>query len=150
MYQKIVVFALVATLTTSISATDVDLEKYLCVTDLSTGFFFDRGKWRIADFDVRKTFIISKSDDERYVYGLSDFGSKHQALHCEEGFNKHGWLVCKGWRNFRFNKRSLRFIHTSEYGYVIAGTGIKDEINDEITDEITDTPYMEIGTCSLF
>jgi len=150
MYQKMVVFALVATLTTSISAADVDVEKYLCVTDLSTGFFFEKGEWRIADFDVRKTFIISKSDDERYEYGLTDFGSKHQTLHCDEGFNEYGWLTCKGWRNFRFNKRSLRFIHTSDYGYVIAGTGIRDERTDEITDEITDTPYMEIGTCSPF
>jgi len=133
-------------LTVSIKADDTDTERYLCVAEQSTGFKFDKStnSWKSTDFLVENKFIILS--DEPDLYTIHEFRSEILKVPCE--VFKNGFLNC--WIStgrVRFNKKTMRFIHSMSVGYIEEGLEIVEGFT--MTAE-GNTPYMEIGTCSKF
>jgi len=122
-------------------------ERYICFPDHRTGFKYDASSknWEQANFKSDHKYIISKSDDKRFTFEVKETGKNFPTFSCKEGFNEHGYLMCQGIGEFKFNKKNGRYILTFSVGYynVLPDT-------DFSTDEKSDTPYIEIGKCSPF
>lgn len=111
---------------------------YLCVSELSTGFSYEKNtkKW------VQTKFI---TENEKYLLKESKgiFLAKHfdglTNSSCEK-LNANGFTNCKiGDAEFFFNKNSKRFQVYGKLGYVGTSKSI---------DELGYTPSLTIGTCT--
>lgn len=145
-WPTVVSIMLAMALTVSIKADDTDTERYLCIAEQATGFKFDKStnRWRSTDFQVEHKFIISSDDSD--LYTIHEFRTKILTFPCE--VYKNGFLTCRiSGGQVRFNKKTMRFIHTMVNGYVGAGLEI---IEGFIMTEGADTPGIQIGTCSKF
>lgn len=123
-------------------------EKYLCVSDRSTGFRYDESSksWEQARFKANRKYIISKSDDKEYTFKVIRIGENYPICYCMQGFNEPGYLFCQGpGGDFRFNKKNGRYILIYSIGYYNV---LPDSMF--LTDENSDTPFIEIGKCSPF
>ena len=118
-------------------------DRYLCVADMASGFYFDSSSksYKQTHFDVRDNkYIVSKSELKYAELELRKVGQKAAVYLSPDGFSPDGGLAY--FRNsfmgeFRVSKRTGRYIHVYMMGYV---TG----------DSEGNTPFIEIGKCSPF
>ena len=126
-------------------------EQYLCVTEHSTGFFYNKSSrsWERRHFRTDNKYIIRKSNSKDISYKVIEVGEKIPDYICKDEFDKDGYLYCEnsheyllgtlGIRinsgNFSFNKENGRFLE-----FIIGGY-----ISDD-----KDSPYISIGVCSPF
>ena len=136
MKMKIIVAAIYLTISTFALSQEVT---YLCVSDLSTGFTYEKNlhKWTNSKFKADEKFIVKKLKSE---YTVKKFDVNF-ITNCD-GANTHvnGFLNCPipdG--DFFVNLNSKRFQYYQRIGYV--GT-------DKSIDEMGLTPHVTIGTCS--
>jgi hypothetical protein len=125
-------------------------ERYLCITDSSCGFSFNKssGNWEHVFFKANSKYIISKPEAgtlyERAAFVVHRVGESVPCAVCMDGFDEYGYLSCSD-GGFLANRTNGRFIYASVFGYV----NVLPEVNG-ITDETSDTPWIEIGKCSPF
>lgn len=132
--KKILTLMLAITITSSFAQD----KTYLCVSELSTGFSYEKKmkKW------VQSKFII---ENEKYVlketkgtFSAKQFDGLTNSI-CEN-LNANGFLNCKiGESELFFNINSKRFQVYVKQGYV--GTS-------KSTDEYGFTPSLTIGSCT--
>jgi hypothetical protein len=119
---------------------------YLCVTDLATGFSFDKttSSWKVANFAPRGKYLVSRSSGKGYAWEVKAVGDKEPQATCKKDFSEFGTLVCEGFTELRMNRNSGRFLAIYAIGYW------SDDKNllDGILREGANTPNMEIGKCS--
>jgi hypothetical protein len=122
-------------------------DQYFCVSNMSTGFSYDKNlrRWESVDFNISENkYIISKISGG--IYEVTETGGKNSTCHCDSDFNGFGYLNCDcALGKFKFNKLNGRFIMSYIGGYF----NVLPEIN-QITDESSDTPHITIGVCSPF
>jgi hypothetical protein len=132
--KKILTLMLAITITSAYSQD----KTYLCVSELSTGFSYEKKikKW------VQTKFI---TENEKYVLKQTKgtFSAKHfdglTNSSCENS-NANGFLNCKiGDTELFFNTNTKRFQVYVKLGYVGASKS---------TDEFGYTPSLTIGTCT--
>ncbi len=116
-------------------------EGYLCVAEIATGFIFNKSKdrWEPASSKVDGKYLLNKSSESKKSWEVKNIGESLPAK-CIDGFDKHGYIECKGRMDFKMNNKSLRYIINEPYGYVVE--------EYSIYDEGTLMPYLEIGKCS--
>lgn len=127
-----------ALLSTSVSASN----SYLCITDMATGFAFDKNQnqWHSADFKAGRKYIVSKQTDSESAWEVREVGLNFATSFCKDGFTKYGTLSCQGPEIFLMNKNSLRFLSV----YIVGYWGS----DDKSTHEGENTPSISIGKCS--
>jgi len=133
--MKRILFLILATTITSAYSQD---KKYLCVSELSTGFSYEKKtkKW------VQTKFI---TENEKYILqeNKGAFSAKHfdgLANSSCDNLNANGFLNCNiGDTQFFFNINSKRFQVYVKLGYV----GTSKSLN-----EYGYTPSLTIGTCT--
>ena len=128
-------------------------ESYLCITDLSTGFAFDKQRktWTIERFNPKGKYILTASEKDPSKWEVREPGDKMPSAWCEGGFSVLGALRCDGFIDFRMNKHNLRFVSTYLAGFWT--DNIPRNIpgaEDAHFIEGDNTPYIQIGKCSLF
>lgn len=130
-----------------LTATSAWAESYLCISDQAAGFSFNKGqkKWSATTFQANNKYIIKRPPTGTNIeWFVTKFGSNDFATaFCARDFEDSGVLFCAGLRDFKFNKKNMRFLSTYSIGY------FSDSPDSEWSKEGGDTPSMEIGTCSL-
>lgn len=144
-------FRLAPTLIAILTATSAQgAEDYICASDHVAGFAFDRDtkQWRATSFRADEKFLIKSSPKEDRAQGIyftvTKTGSSRPDFVCERDFGTYGSLTCGGFGQFKFNKRTLRFMSTYTIGYTDEGLGIGN-LNMQ---EGSNTPAMSIGRCT--
>jgi len=129
MSHKILLLLIVVLLPMSVNA-----ESYLCITEHSAGFIYDKNtkEWESAEFKADSKYIVSRSDGDIIPWSVVKHGKNLIMDLCTEDF-ENGYLKCD---KFTMGKENMRFILVNTYGFVIHGN------------EGEDTPNMEIGKCS--
>jgi hypothetical protein len=103
---------------------------YLCVTELATGFTFDKQakRWSIATSPIGKYVVSRRQPDEHrwdgalpYEWKVIPVGSKSPEAFCNEDIANEDALVCRGDSEFRLNKKALRFERALLGGYWAQG-----------------------------
>ena len=123
-------------------------EQYLCIADKVSGFSFNNVSmdWENATFNGGSKFVISKPDDANVAFVVHEVGKSAVTATCGSGFDELGSLSCTGYGgDFRFNRKSGRFINSYVAGYYNIIPGV-----NSLTDRNSDTPSIEIGKCSPF
>ena len=125
-------------------------EGYICVMDMSTGFYFEAGVWHSTKFIPDKKLTVRRSTQgDKWM--LSELGEQTAMNSCSDDFDEAGNLYCgkefpdeagvsrASPYDFRMNRKSLRFLLAYLEGYYNATLG----------NEAENTPYVAIGKCSL-
>ena len=113
---------------------------YLCVSDFSTGFRYDKEakRWGPATFRPSEKYLVSqKSANDKWQ--VKPVGTDYPMAYCDKGFNESDILICDGVQEFRFNRKLLRFVSVYMLGYYVLPSDGQ---------EGGDTPNLIIGTCS--
>jgi hypothetical protein len=129
---------------------------YVCVTDIQTGFAFDKEqkRWHQANFEAEAKYVISKAsrkdlqtenlvaaEDETLV--VKSIGASIPVSVCRKGFektfDKDDEAHCEGVIHFKMSRRLLRFLAVSSHGYWKY---------DAMATEGYFLPTMSIGKCS--
>ena len=121
-------------------------DSYLCVTDMATGFAFDKSQkqWHSTSFKVSNKYLVSKAQREGYAWEVKTAGSTIALIFCKANFTEAGALRCEGdLQEFNMNKKNLRFLSFYRAGYWTDGTG-----RTVLGMEGDNTPAIEIGKCS--
>lgn len=123
-------------------------ESYLCIAEYVSGFQYhsSTSTWLPVGYESDSEFTISSSSEADFssveftpAWVVQRQGDTGPNMYCEDDFDASGNLNCTwGWR-LHFNKNTLRYLMTYEYGYVV-NQGDEDEGDSE--------PHMEIGACS--
>ena len=132
------IFCLVFLSTFSLSA--IGQTSYLCISDLSVGFSFNKGSqsWERANFNVKnEKFMLSINSSGEWRW--KEFGKEGTGVFCGKQFSEHGYLRCESFTQVSFNRKNLRFQSYYPVGYVNKGI---------VGNEGGDTPAITIGTCS--
>lgn len=117
---------------------------YLCISEESTGFYYEKGQWGRASFNVKNDkFILReiKTGESGYLdkensYGIFPIGEKQPELQCGISESEDNF-VCQGLLGqLYFSPKSGRFIKTYITGY---WDGIDSNEN---------TPVITRGRCS--
>jgi hypothetical protein len=113
----------------------------LCISDQSTGFKFQDGKWKIVSFDIdgEKFVVRQPSEDEGQTakWLIMKVGESIPQAWCDEDFSSGGRLTCVGLgTEWRINNQTLRFTYWYHVGYT---DGVDAEGN---------TPNITIGKCA--
>lgn len=120
------------------------IEGYFCVADISSGFSYNdvSKKWVISSFNVDDAkYMLRPSKNPAFKWEVIKIGDPVSMIVCVEEFNEYGYLNCRGIHEFRFNKKTSRFLMAYLFGYYLLPeqTGIYKGSNN---------PYIEIGKCS--
>jgi len=143
--QKITVALALGSLVT---ATSVNAEGWLCVSESSTGFAYDATtkSWQRSGFKPDGRYVIRPNRKNGLTWEVAELGKNNDAPISECGVqpNEAGVLVCTSIGNeFRINTKNQRFIHVYWLGY-----WTYDPDNWILRNEAADTPSMTIGKCS--
>jgi hypothetical protein len=119
-------------------------DSYVCVAESAVGFDYNKTskKWERKDFKTESKYVLSKSSDAGKGWEVKKIGQK-EGTSCGSGFDENGFIRCSGILDFLMNNKSLRYIVSHLYGYVI-----KEYPKDSPLEEGSLTPYLEIGKCS--
>ena len=65
---------------------------YLCVTDMDTGFAFDkdRQQWHSVDFRAESKFVVSKTTTGAHAWEVKQVGYEIPFIVCTQDFNELG------------------------------------------------------------
>ena len=126
--------------------------QYFCNADEITGYYFENGKWGVANFNSPPKYVFKEtvSPDRGPTWGpgekiweLTEVGDSFSIARCSDWTtNMNGQrertaiIECHGIYKMKFNKTSLRFLLSYFAGYI------------DGTDDNRDTPYLAIGKCS--
>ena len=123
-------------------------ESYVCLSEASTGFKLNEltKTWESATFSTRQKYIIKrltwseKAAEEELGGRASEWqvmkvGVDISVAKCRDDFSRAGMLFCRGSQDFRFSKKTLRFLSVYFFGYLVDGPSHRD------------TPFMELGVC---
>jgi hypothetical protein len=153
------------------SMTSAHADGWLCVSDKSTGFSYDKftKSWNISNFHADNKYIVRRPNAK----DIKTWGDIDSTLHLEylmfpmgeevlfDGFTPNerpcdqpisqvnakeslysGVLICKwGLDTFSINTRTLRMQYHYAMGYIQQGNG-------PLPYDQVDTPFLEIGKCS--
>lgn len=124
----------------------VAVEAYLCISNMATGFSFDKERrvWRDAAFRDGRRYLVVKSSENPKKWEIKTIGQPESSASCDDGFSGAGLMMCKGAIEFRMNRNSLRFIAAHLFGYWTADIPSP---SGEF-EEGKFTPYLLIGKCS--
>ncbi len=97
---------------------------YICTPEASTGFRYEQGSWKIAQFSEKDFLIrILKKDDPGFInhketpYAVFDPEEKVPDMYCAiRGLA----LTCSGLGELDFSSRTGRFIRTNMLSYISA------------------------------
>ncbi|MDM7950090.1 hypothetical protein [Hydrogenophaga sp.] len=124
---------------------------YLCVADKATGMGFDKasGVWEVRTFRADSKYLVSEATErEEAIYAakwlVKKMGSSSPTLLCPEGFSEIGFLFCENLGEFKFNRKSGRYLRSYTMGYFNDMPGKAGPLRAEGDD----TPAIEIGKCS--
>ena len=138
----------ILTLTLSVEAEDSD--SYICVADQTTGFTFEQGTWKSTNFKEDRKFLfkreVAQHDGPNWnsgdkIWSMSELGQENSSMLCSDKVNLSSGpivlddIVCHGFTNVKFNKKSLRVL----LSYFV---GFTDGDNND------NTPTITIGKCS--
>lgn len=144
--------ALVLSFALGFSGAAVAADSYLCISDQSTGFAFnkDTGQWKPANFTAGKKYVLSR-DGKGWV--LKEFGQANPVLRCPNDFNPSHYLGCDdGSMQFRMNSRILRYELAYLLGYYVDYNELDSSLakipGATLLHEGDDNPAIEIGKCS--
>ena len=121
---------------------------YVCTVEQSAGLTFDKGTkvWSGTALRSTGTFLVSRPDSEQSKAGLvwivKDVQANTAMSACESDFNAAGYLKCKGFGEFTFNRKNLRFLRSYTFGYVTDGVE-----ESRLGEEGSNTPMLEAGRC---
>ncbi|MEO8631586.1 MAG: hypothetical protein ABI612_26350 [Betaproteobacteria bacterium] len=122
-------------------------ETYVCLSEASTGFKLNAGTnaWEAVTFSTQQKYIVKRIagmkkgagqlTDQPATWHVMKVGFDLSVAQCRDDFSTAGVLSCRGLQDFRFSKKTLRFLTAYFFGYVADGTSHRD------------TPYLEIGVC---
>jgi hypothetical protein len=147
MKRLIVMTALIVTLWHGgVAGASTAGESYLCVTDMATGFGFDKGRrqWHRANLQDERKYLVSKATTATYAWEVEEVGETHALIECEGDFTEFGFLFCDGLGDFRMNKHTLRFLFLYPIGYWNTAPAGSPERGLRVG---ADTPHMAIGKC---
>jgi hypothetical protein len=128
------------------------------VPEQAAGFYYKEsiGDWESTKFNAEsETFLITPVDKEsvseyfkKYEYKLKFLGEKLATAYCDNTIDMTllpAVLYCAGkGEEYRFNKKSLRFIKINYVGYYNV---LKDGIGVPKTDKESNEPNMVIEKC---
>lgn len=124
--------------------------KYLCISDVATGFAYVNKEWKSGNFKVKddryilRKFTKEENDEpllglfrEGYRYGLFSFGADIEDYLCNFSLiDGKGRYSCGGSKGeFEMSLDSMLFIKTNTYGF----HGEKSN---------SSTPHISIGRCT--
>jgi hypothetical protein len=121
--------------------------QWICLTEQSTGFYFDTALklWKPTNFRSESKFVVKNSTLTGYKYDIKKVGQEFPIASCKDDFFASTFLHCSGiGGSFKFNKVTLRFQNVYEMGYFNPTPGLNNAKEGE------DTPAIEIGKCSEF
>lgn len=114
-------------------------ERFLiCTAELATGFEYEDGEWRRADFDIEgmKYLILRRGQGKGVTYSIARLNAPFKGL-CKKSGPEDDVILCSYFlHDFKINIKSRRFIASYLYGYV----------NGQVKGG--DTPYLLIGKCA--
>ena len=126
------------------------IDSYLCVSDISTGFRYNKAldKWEIVNFivDVNQ-FIVSRSTDKNIAWEVNRDGESSEYSICKKDFDEYGFLYCVSNIIFKMNRFNLRFININPTGYYNSKSENIQEVM--LFNDGSSEPYIEIGRCSI-
>jgi hypothetical protein len=152
-------YPIAAVIGVGLATSSVARESYLCITESSAGFSFDKQlrTWSPASFRGGRKFIFRQKQDEdnatmpwAWTWALFPFGSTEAWAVCGKDFEISDYTQeCDGIYDFAFNRKTLRFQIYYKFGFAIPSTNAA--INGVTSNELegNDTPFIAIGTCSL-
>ena len=126
------------------SPTFAEDDSYVCVAESAVGFDYNNTskKWERTDFKTESKYVVSKSSDASKGWEVKKIGQS-EGTSCGNGFDENGFIRCSGIIDFLMNNKSLRYIVSHLFGYVI-----KEYPEGSQLKEGSLTPYLEIGQCS--
>ena len=139
---------LALTLISLSSAPAFAVDGFVCTVEQSAGLTFDKNTKVWSGSALRSTgkFLITKPDAEQSKAGLvwivKDIQANTAMSACENDFNATGYLKCKGFGEFTFNRKNLRFLRSYTFGYVTDGVE-----ETRWGEEGSNTPMLEAGRC---
>jgi len=146
-------------LSVGLAAPAVARESYLCITESSAGFSFDKQlrTWSPTSFREGHKFIFRQKQDEdnatmpwAWTWALFPFGSTEAWAVCGKNFELSDHTQeCNGIYDFAFDRKTLRFQIYYKYGFAFHSNNGTDNDNISSQSEGNDTPFIAIGTCSL-
>lgn len=130
-------------------------ESYLCVSDMATGFSYDKAQevWKETSFKANEKYLVVRpSDTERALvkgqpveWVVKAMGSDSIEATCEKDFGAAGTVMCDGFSLFRFSRLRGRFLRAHLYGYYAVDPNAA---MGSYSAEGELTPLIEIGKCS--
>lgn len=131
-------------------AMGADTTQYVCVSDETTGFFFENGKWGQASFRDSRKFILKEVDAQsagpswvvgEKIWELVETGMASPIAFCSDWTNlikreRSNAIRCSGLYKAEFDKSTLRFLLSYFVGYT------------DGADNNENTPTLSIGKCS--
>lgn len=131
-----------------------DRDGYFCTTDHATGFAFNKAKkqWGTVSFQETEKFLITRASPAELKLGnvwvVKKVGSSSPDFVCPADFNVGGYLHCKGFTEFMFNRKNNRFLSSYMVGYVTDAVEGAGNASDWLGPEGSNTPSIQIGRCS--
>jgi len=121
-----------------------DEPTYLCVSEESTGFVFEKGSWRRANFNVAdEKYIVRRIKEDEFgfkdkdnPYGVFALGENFPEFRCSISEDSKNYICRIGLGQFLFSPKSGRFIKTYTSGYW------------DGADNSDNTPHITRGRCS--
>jgi len=124
-------------------------ERYLCVAEKATGFWYDEQKdsWEPRTVPTDRKYIITKAEGDENEFSVTMIGQSTPVGLCKEDFTDTGLLFCQAsdLLDLRFNRNNGRYLAAMANGYYFVGAteAVK-------TDSDSQWPFIEIGKCSPF
>lgn len=142
---------ILAACTALLSLTAVAAEGYVCVANHAAGMAFDKNKkgWNATTFKPAGKYLVTKAKPgdtiTNGVWVVKYVGTDGPAYSCADDFDKeYGTLLCRGIGEFRFNRKTNRFLSSYMLGYY-SDDSVK---GSTLFAEGSQNPSIEIGTCS--
>lgn len=128
----------------------LDVNGYICVTDMSTGFAYNKAQrqWHVTTFAPTKKFVVSKGKKRSEPWTVTEVGSDYPD--CSTGqWREDGFFFCDAGLlgKFMMHAKDLRFEYVYLYGYV----GVNEVPPPlHLPPEGSDDPALLIGRCTHF
>lgn len=126
-------------------------ETWLCITDMATGFNYNKStkRWESTDFTVDdEKFIIRRSNREGFAWEIQKFGDQNAFPYavCKDDFNSAGVISCRRFSGLIiFNSKNGRFSRAFGGSYTAYD---RNSSIDIFREEGSDSPVVALGRCS--